>query len=90
MAFDEQGFDRLQFDIPGMPRMLLSVKKMREVYYRDHITDMVCAGLEAMNACKKPALFIASPEAGNKRRCTSPPRVARHTYFDIEDEDDDF
>jgi hypothetical protein len=97
LAFDEQGFDRLQFDVPGMPRMLISVKKMREVYYREHITDMVCAGLDAMKASTKVA-FVEdrTPEAGHKRRCcspldvSSPPRIARHTYFDMGDEDDNF
>ena len=95
IALDEEGFIKVQIDIPGMPRMLLSVDKLREVYYRDHIVDMVCIGLDSMNTSKSTNM-PREPEAPTKKRrfsmepstplyAQSPP-ISRHLYFDVQGE----
>ena len=95
IALDEEGFMKVQIDIPGMPRMLLSVDKLREVYYRDHIIDMVCIGLDSMNTSKSVNV-PREPEAPTKKRRVSmepstplyaqSPPISRHLYFDVQGE----
>ena len=87
LAFDEEGFHQVQFDIPGMPRFLLSVSKMQEVYYRNHIGDLIETGLDAMDHDLKPAYTVDKTPEPKKRRCCSPP-ISRNLYFDVEDEDE--
>ena len=83
IAFDEEGFIKVQFDIPGMPRILMSVCKMREVYYRDHIADLIETGLDAMDHDAKPSYLVDKTPEAKKRHCCSPP-VCRNLYFDDE------
>jgi len=99
MALDEEGFMQAQFDIPGIPRMLVSVANMKDVYYRDHLNDMIRVGLDVMDndmqpsCCTDNTVFkepcetsTATNKVGKKRRtrCSTPP-TPRHMYFDVED-----
>jgi len=99
VALDEQGFSKIQMDVPGMPRMILSVDKLREVYYREHIADMIHSGLHIMMNSKKP-VFVEDkvPDAPMKKRRTSMAQsnpecnqpVSRHLYFGVDDDETDY
>ena len=52
---DEEGFSQFQLNMPGLPSMIVSGEKFKDVYYRDHFYDMVGFALEMLeNAVSVP------------------------------------
>lgn len=43
---DEEGFDKVQVNIPAMPRVIVSGEKFNEVYYREHFQQLIGFGLD--------------------------------------------
>lgn len=43
---DEEGFDKVQVNIPAMPRVIVSGEKFNEVYYREHFQGLIGFGLD--------------------------------------------
>jgi hypothetical protein len=46
---DEEGCKNLQVNIPGMPCMIISGKKLSEVYYREHLEDLIGSGVDLLD-----------------------------------------
>lgn len=55
---DEEGFEKLQVNLPAMPRMIVSGSQMRDVYYRNHFYELIGFALDTLetttNLNKKP------------------------------------
>jgi len=50
---DEEGFDKVQVNIPAMPRMIVSGSKFSDIYYRQHFYELIGFGLDNLeNAAK--------------------------------------
>lgn len=94
---DEEGFDQFQVNLPGMPRMLVSGEKFKDVYYRDHFYELLGYGLESLetathvckqrvpNAPRKPTR-VACAEAWQNYPEDNEVRDPRprHLFFDEE------
>jgi hypothetical protein len=59
---DEEGFDKVQVNIPAMPRMIVSGSKFSDIYYRQHFYELIGFGLDNLENAAKV--------------CTTPRRVA--------------
>jgi hypothetical protein len=46
---DTDGFDQIQLDVPAMPRVLLKAESMYDLYYRDHIYELIGAALDNLD-----------------------------------------
>ena len=40
-VMDDDGFESLQFNMPAMPRLLVSVSRFSDSYYREHFLDLI-------------------------------------------------
>jgi len=49
---DEEGYSHIQVNVPAMPRMIVSADKLKEVYYREHLYDLVGLGLDMLGNCE--------------------------------------
>ena len=43
---DTDGFAEIQIDVPAMPRVLLKADSMYDLYYRDHIYELIGSALD--------------------------------------------
>jgi hypothetical protein len=48
LYLDEQKFKNVQFNIPGMPRMIVSCGEFSDLYYREHFEELVGFGLDCL------------------------------------------
>jgi hypothetical protein len=48
LTLDEDGYERIQVDVPGLPQFLTRVSNLRDLYVRQHIEEMVELGLDLM------------------------------------------
>jgi hypothetical protein len=48
-AMDDDGFKSVQFSLPAMPRILVSIDRFREAYYREHFLDLLENGLDTLD-----------------------------------------
>jgi hypothetical protein len=90
LILDQDGYERVQVDVPGLPQFLTRVASLRDLYVREHIEDMVELGLDLM----WDGLQIKKETKGPHRRVSSAstipveeaPRPLRvHLFFDDEE-----
>ena len=48
ISLDEDGYENIQVNTPLMPRILFSVKSLKDLYYRDHVQDLLRLGLDTL------------------------------------------
>ena len=48
ISLDEDGYENIQVNIPLMPRVLFSVESLKDLYYRDHVQDLLRLGLDIL------------------------------------------
>lgn len=53
LTMDEENFYQLQLNLPAMPPVLLNVEKLKDLYYRDHILELVENGLDNLDVLEK-------------------------------------
>jgi len=74
---DEEGFDKVQLNMPAMPRMIVSGSKFSDIYYRQHFYELIGFGLDNLeNAAKvytTPKRPVVPPPA---RPCS-----AQYTHY---------
>ena len=47
---DTDGFAEIQLDVPAMPRVLLKAESMYDLYYREHIYELIGAALDNLES----------------------------------------
>jgi hypothetical protein len=50
---DEEGFSQFQVNMPGMPRMIVSGEKFKDVYYREHFHELLAFGLDTLETAHR-------------------------------------
>jgi len=60
LTVDEDGYEKIQFSVPAMPRFLVSSSNMRDSYYRDHFLELIENSLSMIDKVEK--LSIKKPE----------------------------
>lgn len=49
-ALDDDGFESIQFNLPAMPRLLVNISRLNEMYYREHLLELIQNGLDCLDA----------------------------------------
>ena len=82
-CLDEEGFEQMQVNIPGMPRVIVSIESMRDVYYRSHFYELVGFGLEALETTTSvvPTPKPVSLHNHSCARAAGSNYPATHLYF---------
>jgi len=91
---DEEGCSNIQVNIPGMPTIILSKEKINDLYYRDHLCELVEFGIDLLenvdvtrqrdlpkyyNDVNDQSVFY-TPKVS--RRSTAPGVSPSHLFFD--------
>jgi hypothetical protein len=71
---DEEGFDKVQVNIPAMPRVIVSGEKFNQVYYREHFQELIGFGLDNLENTGK---VVTTPKRPALRTPVVPPAPAR-------------
>ena len=53
LTMDEENFYQIQLNLPAMPRILVSVENLKDLYYRDHLLELVQNGLDNLDVLEK-------------------------------------
>jgi hypothetical protein len=53
LTLDEDNFYRIQLNLPAMPPILLSVENLTDLYYREHLLELVENGLDNLDVLEK-------------------------------------
>lgn len=93
-SLDSEPYAFIQVNNPAMPRVMFKGDKFHDVYYRDHVYEMISTGLDLLDTTsseKKTPLVVKKPKKAQKA-CTGGGCVRenirpQHLFFD-EDEDD--
>lgn len=48
ICLDEDGYENIQVNTPLMPRVFFSVKSLKDIYYRDHVHEILRTGLDLL------------------------------------------
>jgi len=48
VCLDEDGYENIQVNTPLMPRVFFSVKSLKDLYYRDHVHEILRKGLDLL------------------------------------------
>lgn len=85
-ALDEQGYMSVQMTIPGMPRVIVSGDKFKDLYYREHFMEAVGSGLDLLEnvTSKKKKVYSYSNDYTTpvSRRSTANGVLPQHLFFD--------
>ena len=93
LYLDEQKFKNVQFNMPAMPRMIVACTKFSDLYYREHIEELIEFGLDTLEnveVLKKPVgnYYYTPTEAALNREVMnreverSLGGRGRHLFFD--------
>ena len=67
---DEEKYKQLQISLPAMPSMILSVDKLSDLYYRDHLQELISFGLDTLDNASKANFTREARDAAVQRRFT--------------------
>ena len=88
---DEEGCSNIQINVPGMPTIIVSNEKINDIYYRDHLYELVEYGVDLLdNVSVMGRRVLPNPvndESGFytpkvSRRSTAPGEVPSHMFFE--------
>ena len=48
-SLDEEGYTDIQVNVPAMPRIIFKAEKLKDLYYREHIYDLLNVGLDLLD-----------------------------------------
>lgn len=75
---DEEGFLHFQVNLPGMPSMIVTGDKFKDIYYRDHFYDLLGFGLGTLETASR----VHVPKTMNP---VAAARMVAGRYKDYED-----
>lgn len=52
-GMDDDGFESVQFNLPAMPSMLVRVSRFNEIYYREHLLELIENALDCLDVMKR-------------------------------------
>ena len=61
LSLDEDNFHQLQLNMPAMPPILVGVENLKDLYYRDHLLELIDNGLSNLDVLEK--VNVAPPAA---------------------------
>jgi len=76
---DEEGFDKVQVNIPAMPRVIVSGEKFNEVYYREHFQQLIGFGLDNLENTGKVVTTPKRPVSALRPVPAAPARLSAAT-----------
>ena len=83
---DVQGFSQIQIDVPAMPRILLDASSMSDLYYREHVCELIAAAMENLENGEFTLddTYTSTLRSYNRARQTDavPEYTGRHTFYD--------
>jgi hypothetical protein len=59
LTLDEDGYQKIQFSMPAMPRVIINASNLKDLYYRSHFLELVENGLTMLDKVEK--LTIKKP-----------------------------
>lgn len=66
LSLDEDNFHQLQLNMPAMPPILVSVENLKDLYYRDHLLELIDNGLSNLDVLEKVAAPTTTPARVNQ------------------------
>ena len=72
LTLDEDNFYQLQLNLPAMPPILVSVENLKDIYYRDHLLELVQNGLDNLDVLEK--VNVAPPSAQQQQQQPQAPQ----------------
>jgi hypothetical protein len=64
LTMDEDNFFQVQLNMPAMPPVLVSVENLSDVYYRDHLLELVGNGLDNLDVLET-VKYVRPPTASS-------------------------
>lgn len=61
LTMDKEGFFQLEVIVPGMPLFLVNVADLKDLYYRDHILELVANGLDNLDVLEVTKATVPAP-----------------------------
>ena len=58
LTMDEDNFFQVQLNLPAMPLLLVSVESLKDLYYREHLLELVENGLDNLDVLEKIDLKV--------------------------------
>jgi hypothetical protein len=72
LTLDEDGYQKIQFSMPAMPRVIINASNLKDLYYRNHFLELIENGLTMLDKVEK--LTIKKPvEKSFKDNCNNCP-----------------
>jgi hypothetical protein len=94
---DDEASDKIQVNIPAMPCVLISSSKLKDVYYREHVYELVSTGLDLLETTevvkakkllrssrRSATLPVAPPTPAAARLPSSPKYIGNSNYYPTE------
>ena len=94
LYLDEQKFKNVQFNMPAMPRVMVSCTEFSDLYYRDHIEELMGFCLDTLESVEDVKVSVdykseyKTPEYGRSAALNREVdrdlggRSGRHLFFD--------
>lgn len=74
---DDEPYKHVQVNIPAMPRVILSSQKFNEVYFREHLCDLISTGLDMLESTH----VVKSKPVVTTPTYSDPPYYQNHNYY---------
>uniref|UniRef100_A0A6C0ANH2 Uncharacterized protein n=1 Tax=viral metagenome TaxID=1070528 RepID=A0A6C0ANH2_9ZZZZ len=96
LSLDEDGYQKIQFSLPAMPRVIVDASKLNDVYYREHFLELIECGLTMLdkvekltiknpsekNTCDRRNSYCCRDNNTNMCNWSEIPKSPLHTYFE--------
>jgi len=86
MTLDEENFYQLQLNLPAMPRLIVSVENLKDLYYRDHFIELIGNSLDNLDSIQSTTVKLTQDESSDEEEdeedeyADMPPLVSPHQY----------
>jgi len=72
ICLDEDGYENIQVNTPLMPRVFFSVKSLKDLYYREHVHEILRTGLDLLeDTIRLPSKVSADSYATPQRSASA-------------------
>lgn len=87
MTLDEDNFHQLQLNLPAMPRLIVSVENLKDLYYRDHFLDLIGNSLDNLDVIESKTVHLKQDDSSDDELfdeedeyADMPPLISPHQY----------
>ena len=87
MTLDEENFYQLQLNLPAMPRLIVSVENLKDLYYRDHFLQLIGNSLDNLDGIQSSTVKLTQDESSDEEEedeedeyADMPPLVSTQQY----------